>query len=575
MNWSVGRRRIGFVILSLIPHVLILNQAQAQPSEPSVPLPPGAADAIEQTIPQPETPPPPPPPASSPSILPAPELEVAPQEEIPEPTTFWVERVEVLGSTVLQPEIEQLIAQYQKRRLSFNQLIQLRSEITQLYFDNGYITSGAFLLNNQDLSRGVIQIQVVEGELEALEITGLKRLRQQYVRRRLRKATKTPLNRQDLEQALQLLQLDPLLQQVKAELTAGSSPGRSLLRLSLKESRSIDVGLSVDNYRTNSVGSIQGTAELSFNNVSGFGDRFRGRYQRTEGLWLYDLDYTFPINANNGTIGVRFSENNSRIIQDDFQELGIRSDGEVLSFQVRQPVVRTPKNEFALGLDFDLSRNQTFIEENFQFPFSLGTEDGRSKVRALRLSQEWIARRTRSVFVARSQFSLGLDIFNATVNNRGPSGEFLSWLGQVQWVKQLSSAGDLLVTQAGTQLTPDSLLTQERFSLGGANTVRGYIPNQIVADSGVFGSVEYRLPLTRRIGTVQLTPFIDGGVGWNASDPSPSQSSLAAIGIGLRWQKNDVNAKIDFGIPLISAPNTGSVLQNAGLFFSVEYRPSF
>jgi len=58
---------------------------------------------------------------------------------------------------------------------------------------------------------------------------------QKYVRSRIATAATKPLNRQRLEEALQLLQLDPLLEQVNAELTVGSTPGRNILQVKLKE----------------------------------------------------------------------------------------------------------------------------------------------------------------------------------------------------------------------------------------------------------------------------------------------------------------------------------------------------
>ena len=69
----------------------------------------------------------------------------------------------------------------------------------------------------------------------------------------------------------------------------------------------------------------------------------------------------------------------------------------------------------------------------------------------------------------------GLDIFNATVNDTGTDGQFFSWLGQFQWVEQFPP-GLLLVTQLNSQLTPDSLLPLEKFSVGGVDTVRGGMP---------------------------------------------------------------------------------------------------
>ena len=178
--------------------------AQSAPP-PGVTIPPNAPDAIlsegyanEQTIPNPSQTPRPLP-DETPSPPPAPELQTPPIQESPEVTPpsgdrFFIKQVEVVGNTVLQDEIAKLIQPYENRSVTFEELLELRSAIIQLYIKNGYITSGAFLPNNQDLSSGTVKIQVVEGELDRIEIGGLNRLREGYVRSRLELATSTPLN---------------------------------------------------------------------------------------------------------------------------------------------------------------------------------------------------------------------------------------------------------------------------------------------------------------------------------------------------------------------------------------------
>ena len=93
-----------------------------------------------------------------------------PVNAVPKRDRFSIKKVQVLGSTVLHSEIAALIKPYENREVTFEELIGLRSAITQLYIQNGYVTSGAFLPNNQSLNDGVVQIQVVEGELETIEL---------------------------------------------------------------------------------------------------------------------------------------------------------------------------------------------------------------------------------------------------------------------------------------------------------------------------------------------------------------------------------------------------------------------
>ncbi|MEM8613764.1 MAG: ShlB/FhaC/HecB family hemolysin secretion/activation protein, partial [Cyanobacteria bacterium P01_H01_bin.105] len=437
------------------------------------------------------------------------------------------------------------------------------------------ITSGAFIPNNQDLTSGSVQIQVIEGEIEELQVNGLTRLRQSYIRRQLARAMAPPFNQRDLEQGLQLLQLDPVLARVNAELTAGSGPGQSLLILDLQEAETFNLSLSTNNYRSPSIGSTGANFGLAVSHPLGLGDRLSASYGLTEGLDLYDVTYSIPVSAKNGTVQFRASNSDSEIVQDAFRDVGIRSETTTLSAGFRQPLVRTPAEEFALGLDFEWKRSRSFILEDIPFSFSLGPEEGRSQVSAVRFYQDWVKRSQSRVLAARSQFSVGLDILDATTNDSGIDGRFFSWLGQFQWIEQVSPRF-LVLTRVGAQLTPDALLPIERFSLGGIGTVRGYSQNQLVADNAVTGSVELRIPVTRDPNIIQLTPFLEAGIGWNNEIPDPDPSFLASLGLGARWNINpELSIRLDYGLPLVDADDTGDSLQENGLYFLLNYQPSF
>ncbi|MGF1479404.1 MAG: ShlB/FhaC/HecB family hemolysin secretion/activation protein [Cyanophyceae cyanobacterium] len=540
-------------------------------------IPPTSPDPIEPTIPQPSAPSPLP--DEFPEATPEPNLQSPSPSRVPgcpaPPETsdrFFVRQVEVVGNTVLQTEIDQYTQPLKRRTVTLEDLLCLRSKITELYIQNGYVTSGAFLPNNQDLSDGIVQIQVVEGELNDIEISGLNRLQTGYVRSRLRQATTAPLNQQRLEEALQLLQLDSLIDQVNAELTVGSTPGQNTLLIDLQEASAFNVGVGSDNYRSPSIGSAQLNVLVAHDNLLGVGDRLSAQYGLTEGLDIYDIGYAVPVNANDGTLGVRYSNSDTTIIEDEFEEFEIESETETVSFSLRQPVLRSPQRELALGLTLDLRHRQTFLQGE-PFSFDIGTEDGESEVTVLRFSQDWVERGASRVLAARSQLSFGLDAFGATVNDVGTDGRFFAWQGQFQWVQQLSSR-TLLITRIGTQLTPDSLLSLEQFSIGGASTVRGYRENQLVTDNGVLGSIELRIPLTAAPSVLQLTPFFDIGTGWNNQAPDPETATLASLGLGVRWLITDnLGVRLDYGIPLIAVARRGDSLQDNGFHFSLDFQP--
>jgi hemolysin activation/secretion protein len=562
------------VLLGCILPVIVSPAAIAQTvALPGVNIPPGASERVEETLPTPQ-PIPSLPPSERPQSSPLPKLDVPAVQPMPGSTTgiperIRVNRIQVPGNTVLQAEVERIIAPNIGKELTFDELLNIRSQITELYLNNGYISSGAFIPNDQDLNSGNIVIQAVEGELEKVQIAGLRRLNEGYVRKRIENAASTPLNRSKLERALQLLQIDPLISRVEAELGAGSTPGRNILRLKLTEAPTFHAGVQLDNSQSSSVGAFQGNVFVSNDNLLGFGDRLSLNYGRTAGLNLYDGSYTLPINAKDGTLSFRYSNNNSKIIEDVFEEIGIRSRSQTYSLSLRQPLTRTVTNEFALGLSLDLRRSRTFILDDVPFSFSEGPDEGRSQATVLRLSQDWVNRNASRVLAARSQFSVGLDAFDATKNSGDiPDGQFFSWIGQFQWVQQLSPR-TVLLSRVATQLTPDSLLSLERFSLGGADTVRGYRQNQVVSDNGIFGSIEGRIPLLAKADRLQLTPFFDWGYGWNNSGDNPDPKFIASLGLGLRARLlPGLETRIDYGIPLVRS----SGLEDQRLQFSVNYQ---
>ncbi|NEO99384.1 MAG: ShlB/FhaC/HecB family hemolysin secretion/activation protein [Symploca sp. SIO2E9] len=496
---------------------------------------------------------------------------LASTSEIP----FQATEMEVMGHTVLHTEIAEQVDCYLGKEIRLSDLFNLRSRITKLYIEAGYITSGAFLPNNQDLTDGSIQIKVVEGRIEALQVNDLKRLPEGYIRARLSRAMNVPFNRQALEEGLQLLQLDPLLERVNAELTAGKGSGKSLLILDIQPADTFGISLAADNHRSPSIGSSGTNLGLTINNPLGFGDSLIASYGRTEGLNLYDLSYFVPVNAQGGTLKFSFNNGDSRIVQDVFRNVGIRSDTTTVSTGFRQPLVQTPTTEFALGLDFDWKHSQSYILDDIPFSFSIGPEEGQSQLRVFRFYQDWVKRSESRVLAARSQFNLGLDIFDATNNNSGIDGQFFSWLAQFQWFEQVSPRL-LMLTRLSTQLTPDTLLPIERFSLGGIGTVRGYAQNQLVADNAVTGSLEFRIPISNDPNKIQLTSFLDVGIGWNNQTPDPEQSFLLGTGLGVRWAVNrNIFLRLDYGIPIVSVNDTGDSLQEDGLYFIVDYQPSF
>lgn len=497
------------------------------------------------------------------------------------PEAITVARFNVVGNSVFsEAELSQVLAPYMNRSLSFADLREARSAITNLYVNAGYITTGAYL-PEQTVRENTVEIAVVPGMLEDIQVTSSNRLNN-YVRDRLMaEVGNQPVNVNRIVEALRLLRLDPLIQEIQGELRAVPIAGQNILEVNVIEvSPFSETQLVLDNRRSPGVSTFRQQVQGNYNNLLGLGDRLFLSYARTEGSNTWEGNYIVPITPRNTTLGFRYSNGNSQIVESPFDRLDIEANSRLYELTLRQPFQRaTPEytREFALGLTASRQESETSLLGD-RFPLSAGANNnGELRVSALRFFQDWTQRQPEQVLALRSTFSLGVDAFNATVNNNAPDSRFFAWRGQGQWVRSLGR-DTLLFVRGDVQLSPDNLVSFEQIGLGGLDTVRGYRQDTLLTDNGVLGSVELRLPIYRFAGgngLVQLAPFLDVGTGWNSGgQDNPDTTSLVSLGLGLQLELgNQLTARLDFGKPLVDVNSRNRTWQENGIHFSVKYNP--
>ena len=312
--------------------------------------------------------------------------------------------------------------------------------------------------------------------------------------------------------------------------------------------------------------------------MTGSADRLGVGYIRTTrgGAESLDINYNRPINAKDGSIGLRAVFSSNEVIQEPFNVLNIRGESDRYELSYRQPLIHNPREEFALGVSLTYQDGLTFIGDEL-FGFNEGTEDGISTTTVVKFSQDYIKRQPTGAWSLRSQFSFGTDWFDATQNSGDiPDGQFWSWLGQIQRVRLLNP-NNLLVVQADVQLTPDSLLPSQQFVIGGGQSLRGFRQNARSADNGIRFSVEDRITLARDEAgdaVFQIAPFFDMGTVWNSNNPNmlPNQKFLAGLGLGVWWQmEKGLTLRFDYAIPLVDLEDRGDNLQDDALYFDINY----
>jgi len=546
--------------------------------------PPVAPGSIpnQNKFPQPLPPPRPLSPSEQKPLLPNQPTPV-PTPTTPSDESIQVRKIAVKGNTVLKSaDILAITQPYEGRSVSLKELQGVADAITELYLLHGYLTSRA-ILGTQEIVDGVVQIQVEEGSLERIEVKGTRRVKQSYIRRRLELGVTKPLQADKLEDQLRLLKADPLFADVEASLQPGTQEGKSILQVRVKEASSFESAFNVDNYSPPPVGSERLGLLLGDRNLTGNADELTGSYEHstTDGADVFDFNYRIPINPMNGTIQLRAAPSKDRITDPAFSRFKIRGSNDLYELSYRQPLVRSPREEFALSLGFSYQDGQTFLFNNQGFPFGIGPDaNGNSRTRVLKFGQDYVKRDLQGAWALQSQFNFGLNIFDATSNSGSiPDGSFFSWLGQAQRVQQLGK-NQLFIAQADLQLSPDSLLPSQQFVIGGGQSLRGFRQNARSGDNGFRLSLEDRIAIIHDetgYPTLQLAPFIDLGAVWNqSSNPNkvPNQNFLSGAGIGLIFEPlRHFVMRLDYAAPFIDLSDRGNNAQDKAFYFSVSYQP--
>ena len=146
----------------------------------------------------------------------------------PGSTGIQVEKIVVTGNTIFEAQINSIIQPLEGQTVTLEKLQEAADQITQLYLNQGFLTSRA-VLDEKSLPTGAIAIEVIEGELEEIEIEGTRRLNPGYIRSRVELGAGKPLNIANLEDQLRLLRTNPLFESVEATLRSGTEVGKRIL----------------------------------------------------------------------------------------------------------------------------------------------------------------------------------------------------------------------------------------------------------------------------------------------------------------------------------------------------------
>ncbi|QIA51890.1 ShlB/FhaC/HecB family hemolysin secretion/activation protein [Pantoea agglomerans] len=483
---------------------------------------------------------------------------------------FEINQISLQQASLITPDTQKrIVAPYINQCLSLDRINQLVRAISEWYVQRGYITSRAFL-TEQNLSHGTLNITVLEGKLEAIHLQGASA-------RQLNMAFPTRagriLNLRDIEQGME--QINRLrTTPVQIEIIPSTQPGYSIVNLTSTPEFPLTLGLNMDNSGQRSTGIGQLSASLVGNDLLGVADRWFVSGGRSSAFsdWRDAQNFQAGVSVpyGYGLLDYSYSWSNyhSRFNANSFDWY---SNGDNISNRLSGSWVLFRNGQIKTGVQLGLNHyashnwlNQTLLQSSSR------------KLTSLQIGFNHTQKIAGGVATLNPMLSRGMPWFDAE-SDKGksddfPKAEFRKW--------SVSSSFQRPVTQKMwwlssfyAQWSPDRLYGSERLTIGGENSVRGYKEQYLSGDVGGYlrNELNYSLFTLPAIGEVSTTLALDGG--WLQSDKQDryAAGTLWGSSVGLGTRNAHVSTQLSLGIPVsypnYLAPDRLSVYARVGLVF--------
>ena len=460
----------------------------------------------------------------------------------------------LLPEAVLQAEVQSFIGQ----TLDYNGLNLVTKKISELYRKNGWLAK--VYLPPQDIQNGLVTIEINEAKLGDVKtnIEPNARLNPKLAIGMLAQAQQkgAALNNQALERAMLLINDTPGFQ-AQATLSSGAQTGETDVTLNLVDRPIFNARIWADNYGSRQIGKARVNGQVSFNNLTGWGDQVNVQALKSRGLEYVSGGVEFPLGYAGTRINIGGAVTNYKVVGDGLSDL--EAKGESYSFRtvIKHPIIRSlysnllvqasieelNANDDALGFEISDKRYRSLtLGINGDSSDNLGT--GLS----LRGGTFWggISLTTGSLDL-QNRDDLAVDKLSARTD--GSYNKLNFYVGRQQLLTEKWSAKALF----SGQLADTNLGAFEKFSLGGPAGLSGFTVGEAPADQGWMLNTEARYAMTPQLSASLMVDA--GGVcqfknTWAGLKAGNSKFEncyqLASAGFGLAYTHQLFDARLSY-----------------------------
>jgi hemolysin activation/secretion protein len=445
------------------------------------------------------------------------------------------------ASAIPSAELQQVLAPYTGRELTFTELQQACNAVTTFYRESGYFVASA-VLPAQEIGNGEVTIQVLEGRISQVAMVpeANVRLRPDVARRYIDALVPAgqPVQEDRLERALLLTQDLPGMG-ARAELSKGQGLGESDLAVQLSEGPLASGTISLDNSSNRYTGATRLSGNVALNDLGGLGGQLSLLASTAgDGFRYGRAGYVAPVGSSGLKAGAAFSRLRYKL-GEEFASLDAHGTASVAQMIATYPLLRTRSTNIQLRSGFDDKRYENFAN---------GAQTSDKHVQVLPLAVTFSRQQDDAMTQASLELSLGhLDLGGNIASQEADAagarsaGRFTHLAYTLGRYQRLGGNLGVLLNASG-QFASRNLESGEKMSLGGPGRVRAYPAGEASGDEGhvVTSELHYELPewgadlaAFMDVGRVRLNKGLYPGA--VAANGPGNSYTLKGAGLGATW----------------------------------------
>lgn len=456
-----------------------------------------------------------------------------------------IDNIRINGAAALSAaDAQRIIAPFTGRCLNVGDIEKLLGEITRYYIDRGLISARAYL-PQQDLSRGVLEILVIEGVVEKIIIEDGNK-RSISVRNVFPGVEGKVLNLRDLEQGID--QINRLSSNnARLDIQPGEQPGGSRVVVHNDPRSPYHLSVSGDNQGTSGTGKRQAGLTLGVDNMLGWNESLFATHRQavsTDKDRHYSesdsLNMSVPFGYTTVSLGASYSRYVSALQAPSGLELFSRGNNKNANLRVDRVMYRDQSTRAVLAATLTSKSANNFLNDQF-----LGVSS--RKLTVLDLDADVNTAFGGGVVTATLGYAAGLDALGALKDGDDvlpftPRAQFGKVKYGVSYLRPFSVLAQnvIFTSQFSGQKSRDVLYGSEQISIGGLYSVRGFVDDVLSGDDGYFLrnelALRQQIPLGSQTIPVRLYVAYDiGKVTSRTVDVPQGRMSGAALGMSFGW----------------------------------------